>query len=64
MHLAQKQFSIWLHTEIIPQLMDLTILTCPPPMKSGVAALRALVLVATSQKIAIWPLLKRKIIFS
>ena len=29
-------------------------------MKSGVAALRALVLVATSQKIAIWPLLKKK----
>ena len=56
MHLAQIQFSIWLHTEIIPQLMDLTILTCPPPMKSGVAVLRALVLVATSQKIAIWPL--------
>ena len=61
---SSKKFSIWLHTEIIPQLLDLTILTRPPPMKSVVAVLRALVLVATSQKIAIWALLKRKIKFS
>ena len=49
---------------ILINVREVANITCPPPMKSGVAVLRALVLLATSQKIVIWPILKRKIIIS
>jgi hypothetical protein len=50
MDLGQKIFIIWQKAEIIPNLLDVTPMVGPPPMKIRVAMFCTLPLVAPSQK--------------
>jgi hypothetical protein len=50
MDLGQKQCIIWQQTEIIPNLLDVAPLVCPPPTKIRVAMFCTLFLVGPSQK--------------